>query len=87
LEEASCGVLVVVLVVLVGPIIGLLSNYYYTTHNKINQRVCRSLPIYIKKYLNAKEKFMETQIFHHAKTYSSKNPLKETKVLQDITTF
>jgi hypothetical protein len=28
---------------------------------------------------------METQIFHHAKIYSSsKNPLKETKILQDI---
>ncbi len=29
---------------------------------------------------------METQIFHHAKTYLilKKNPLKETKILQDI---
>jgi hypothetical protein len=25
------------------------------------------LAIYIKKYLKAKEEFMETQIFHHAK--------------------
>jgi hypothetical protein len=32
------------------------------------------LALYIKKYLNAKEKIMEIQIFHHAK----KNPLKET---------
>jgi hypothetical protein len=30
---------------------------------------------------------METQIFHHAKIQSSKNPLKETKVLQDIITL
>jgi hypothetical protein len=29
---------------------------------------------------------METQILHHAKTQSSKNPLKETKMLQDIIT-
>jgi hypothetical protein len=30
---------------------------------------------------------METQIFHHAKIQSSKNPLKETKILQDIITL
>jgi predicted membrane channel-forming protein YqfA (hemolysin III family) len=58
LEEASCGVLVVVVVVVVGPIIELLSNYYSTTHYKIKQGVCYTvaLPFYIKKYLNAKEK-------------------------------
>jgi hypothetical protein len=27
---------------------------------------------------------MKTQMFHHAKIQSSKNPLKETKILQDI---
>ncbi len=27
---------------------------------------------------------MKTQIFHNAKIQSSKNPLKETKILQDI---
>jgi hypothetical protein len=27
---------------------------------------------------------METQIFHHAKKKSSKNPLQGTKILQDI---
>jgi hypothetical protein len=38
------------------------------------------LAIYIQKDLKAKEEFMETQIFHHAKIYqSSKIPLKETK--------
>jgi hypothetical protein len=43
------------------------------------------LAIYIKKYLKEKRRIMETQIFHHAKLYqSSKNPLKETKSLQDI---
>jgi hypothetical protein len=42
------------------------------------------LAIYIKKYLKAKEEeFMETQILHHAKIQSSKNPLKETKILQE----
>jgi hypothetical protein len=30
---------------------------------------------------------MKNQIFHHAKIYSSKNPLKETKILQDIITL
>ncbi len=27
---------------------------------------------------------MKTQIFHHAKIYTSKNPLKQTKILQYI---
>jgi hypothetical protein len=45
--------------------------------------------ISIKKYLKAKERIMETQIFHPAKTdlKSSKNPPKETKILQDIITL
>jgi hypothetical protein len=30
---------------------------------------------------------METQIFYHAKIYSSKNPLKKTKILQEIITL
>jgi hypothetical protein len=40
----------------------------------------------MKKYLKAKERIMETQIFHHAKKKlkSSENPLKGTKILQDI---
>jgi len=44
------------------------------------------LAIYIlKNCLIAKEELWETQIFHHAKKYqSSNNPLKETKILQDI---
>jgi hypothetical protein len=56
----------------------------------VQQGVCHivALPIYIKKYLKAKEKFMETQIFHHAKNIIfQKNPLKETKILQDIITL
>jgi hypothetical protein len=42
---------------------------------------------YIKEYLKAKEEKMETQIFQHAKIQSPKNPLKETKTLQDIVTL
>jgi hypothetical protein len=34
------------------------------------------------KVSQGKRRIMETQIFHHAKIYSSKNPLKETKILQ-----
>jgi hypothetical protein len=33
------------------------------------------------------KRIMKTQIFHHAKIESSKNPLKETKILQDIITL
>jgi len=40
------------------------------------------LAIDIEKYLKAKRRIMETQIFHHTKIQSSKNPLKETKILQ-----
>jgi hypothetical protein len=36
---------------------------------------------------NMDETMDETQIFHHAKKYSSKNPLKETKILPDIITL
>jgi hypothetical protein len=41
------------------------------------------LAIYIEKYLKAQKqrRIIETQIFHHPKILSSKNPLKETKIL------
>jgi hypothetical protein len=44
------------------------------------------LAIYnISKYLKAKKRrIMETQILQNAKILPSKNPLKETKILQDI---
>jgi hypothetical protein len=43
------------------------------------------LATYVKKCLKAKRRIMETQIFHQCKNiYSSKNPLKETQILQDI---
>ncbi len=38
----------------------------------------------ITKYLKAKRKIIKTQIFHHTKIQFSKNPLKITKILQDI---
>jgi hypothetical protein len=63
LEEASCGVLVVVVVV-VGPIIGLLSNYYYTTHNKIKQGVCHTVALQftLKSILMQKKKYGNSNI-------------------------
>jgi hypothetical protein len=45
------------------------------------------LPIYIKKYLKANEELWKLKIFHLARIYSSKNPLKEIKILQDIITL
>jgi hypothetical protein len=53
--------------------------------------VCHTcgLAISIKKYLKAKERIMETQIFHPEKIdlIFKKNPPKETKILQDIITL
>jgi hypothetical protein len=45
------------------------------------------LALYIKKYLRAKEELWKLKYFHHAKIEFSKNPLKETKILQDIITL
>jgi hypothetical protein len=44
----------------------------------------RGLAIYIKKYLKAKEELRKLKHFTMQKLESSKNPLKETKILQDI---
>jgi hypothetical protein len=48
-----------------------------------------ALPVYIKKDLKAKEELMETQIyFTIAKNIIfKKNPLKKTKIPQDIITL
>jgi hypothetical protein len=46
------------------------------------QGVC--LAIYIKKYLKAKEELWKLKYLTMQKKKSSKNPLKETKILQDI---
>jgi hypothetical protein len=45
------------------------------------------LAIYIKKYLKAKEELWKLKILHHAKIWSSKSPLKQTKLLQGIITL
>jgi hypothetical protein len=48
------------------------------------QGVCHivALPFTLKKYLKAKERrIMETQIFHHAKRPSFKNPHKKIDLL------
>jgi hypothetical protein len=46
-----------------------------------------ALPFTLKSILRQKKKTMETQIFHHAKIWPSKNPLKQTKMFQDILTL
>jgi hypothetical protein len=52
--------------------------------------VCHTigLAIYIKTYLKAKKRIMETQIYFTIQKYNlQKNPLKKkTKILQDIIT-
>jgi hypothetical protein len=46
------------------------------------------LAIYIKKYVKAKEELLKLQYFIMKKNIIfKKNPLKETKFLQDITTL
>jgi hypothetical protein len=49
----------------------------------------RGLAIYIKKYLNAKERIMKIPKYFTMQKYNlqKKNPLKETKILQDIITL
>jgi len=42
-----------------------------------------ALPFTLKNILRQKKNY-EIQMFHHGKTYSSKAPLKETKILQNI---
>jgi hypothetical protein len=43
--------------------------------------------IYIKRYLKAKEKLWKLKYFTMQKYNLHKNPLKQTKVLQDIITL
>jgi hypothetical protein len=45
------------------------------------------LAIYIKKYLKAKEELWKLKYFTMPKIISSKNPLKETKILPHIITL
>jgi len=45
------------------------------------------LAIYILKYLKAKEELWKLKYFTMKKYNLQKNPLKETKILQDIVTL
>ncbi len=45
------------------------------------------LAIYIKKYLKAKEELRKLKYFTMQKYNLPKNPLKQTKILQDIITL
>jgi uncharacterized HAD superfamily protein len=57
---------------------------------EIKQGVCHTvaLPFYIKKYLKAtKEELWKLKYFTMQKYNLQKNPLKETKILQDIITL
>jgi hypothetical protein len=45
------------------------------------------LATYIKKYLKAKEELWKLKYFTMHKYNLQKNPLKETKILQDIRTL
>jgi hypothetical protein len=58
-------------------------------HKLLKQRVCHTLalPFKFKSIIGQKEKSWEHKLFHHAKTLSSKNPLKETKIRQGIITL
>jgi hypothetical protein len=51
--------------------------------------VCHTvaLPFKFKKYLMAKEELLKLQYFTMQKYNLQKNPLKETKILQDIITL
>jgi hypothetical protein len=44
------------------------------------------LVIYIKKYLKVKEELVQCKYFTMQKYNLQRNPLKETKILQDIIT-
>jgi hypothetical protein len=46
-----------------------------------------SLAMYIKKYLKAKEELWKLKYFTMQKYINLQNPLKETKILQDIITL
>jgi len=69
-----------------------LSHWFITQKNTKkeqtkNNKGCVALPFALKTILRPKKRIMETQIFHHAKyilIFQKKNPLKETKILQDI---
>ncbi len=58
------------------------------TSNQNQPRLCHTmaLPFTLKKYLKAKEESWKLKYFTMQKYNLQKNPLKETKILQDIIT-
>ncbi len=62
--------------------------YPCPTQSKLTRGVSHcGLAIYIKKYLNAKEELWKFKYFTMQKYTLQKNPLKETKILQDTITL
>jgi hypothetical protein len=59
---------------------------FETTENKGCVTLC-GLAIYTLKYLKAKEELWKLKYFTMQKYNLQKNPLKETKILQDIITL
>jgi hypothetical protein len=43
-----------------------------------------ALPFRLKSFLRQKKNYGKLKYFHHVKIEASKNPVKETKFLQDI---
>jgi len=64
-------------------------SHFKTPHNQnITRGVSHfGLVIYIKKYFNAKIELWKPKYFTMQKYNLQKNPLKETKILQDIITL
>ncbi len=62
------------------------SQNYFTWRK---QEVCHTVAfaIYIKKYLKAKDELWKLKYFTMQKCNFQRNPLKETKILQDIITL
>jgi len=59
------------------------NGYFFVTY--VNKGcVTLDLAIYIKKYLKAKEELWKFKYFTMQKYNLQKNPLKETKIFQDI---
>ncbi len=64
-------------------------NLDQKSHYPLQQGVCHpvALPYTLKKYLNAKEELWKFKYFTMQSYIFQKNPLKETKILQDIITL
>jgi hypothetical protein len=63
----------------------MIGNQKQISHNIFSMCHC-GFAIYMKEYLKAKEKLWKFQYFTMQKHIFKQNPLKETKLLQDIIT-